>query len=393
MKIAKVGETGLVKAWVEDFDDIEIQSREQLLNLASLPFIFKHVAAMPDVHWGNGTSVGTVFASKDAIIPSAVGVDIGCGMIALRLTLRADEVRDKAKAIAHEIERGVPTGRFQHREVTMQAASWPGWMEVPELLLNDSKLFHKAMLQIGTLGGGNHFIEISEDQDGMAWIVLHSGSRNVGKTLADIHINKAKGLMKQWLISLPDPQLAYLARHSTEFESYVSDAQWAQMYALANRKAMLDSVVSALERMFPDRLLVLDSPIQCHHNYISLENVFGENVYVTRKGAIRAREGDLGIIPGSMGTKSYIVRGRGNEESFFSASHGAGRKMSRTEARKRFSLDDLKNQTSGIEIRLRESIIDEAPGAYKNIDQVMENQKDLVEIITPLRAILSVKGD
>lgn len=369
-----------VKTWL-DAEKIEATAREQLLNLAKLPFVFHHVAAMPDVHWGNGTSVGTVFASRGAIIPSAVGVDIGCGMMAVRTNLPSDFNPQRARAA---IEAAIPVGFKGNTEVTERVAAWSGWQQAPQLL--DKGLQDKAQHQLGSLGGGNHFIEVCRDERGGVWIMLHSGSRNVGKTLAERHIDNAKGIARRYFIELPDPQLAYLADGTPEFGAYIEAMTWAQRYALANREEMMRRILAVLETS-PS-----GEAVNCHHNYIAKENHFGQNVWITRKGAVRARLGDLGIIPGSMGTRSYIVRGKGNEKSFCSCSHGAGRAMSRTAARRRFTVEDLARQTEGVECRKDEGVLDEIPGSYKDIDEVMANQADLVEIAHTLKAAVCVKG-
>ena len=376
-----------IKNWALETENA---AAEQLQNLSRLPFIFHHVAAMPDVHWGNGTSVGTVFASDGAIIPSAVGVDIGCGMAALRLVVEPARVLDSLPAIRAEIERRIPVG-FQSREEVATPLGNVDWDRLSDIKSVDAGLTMKARLQCGTLGGGNHFIEVCLDQDNTVWVMLHSGSRNIGKTLAERHIETAKGIAKRYFLDLPDPALAYLAVNTPEFGAYIEAMTWCQAYALENREIMLREVIRALETVLR-RSFNFDMNVNCHHNYVSHEHHFGRNVWVTRKGAVRARAGDLGIIPGSMGTRSYIVRGLGNPESFMSCAHGAGRRMSRTAARKQFTLDDLKAQTVGVECRKDADVIDEIPGAYKDIDVVMEQQKDLVEIIHTLKQVLCVKG-
>lgn len=380
------------KVWAEA-DKVEPQALRQLQNIASLPFVFKHVAAMPDVHLGKGATVGSVIATEKAIIPAAVGVDIGCGMMAVKSPLDYRVVQDKIKAIRHSIERSIPLGRESNRRLTSTVESWVGWNELGYHQLIDKDLVERARHQLGTLGGGNHFIEICLDTQNAVWVMLHSGSRNIGKSLAERHINRAKGLMKKMLIELPDPDLAYLAEGSHEFDQYIADLHWCQAYAYQNRIEMMNRVMKDLAHAVNNaepinRLL----EVNCHHNYTQQETHFGRQVWLTRKGAVKADKGDYGIIPGSMGTKSYIVRGLGNPESFNSCSHGAGRLMSRSEAKRKFTVEDLKKQTAGVESRKDAAVVDEIPGAYKDIDQVMENQKDLVEVVAQLKQIMCVKG-
>jgi len=377
-----------LKIWT-DISGIEPEAMEQLYRISRMPFIYDHVAVMPDVHLGKGATVGSVIATKEAIMPAAVGVDIGCGMLAARTNLNASDLPDSLLKIRSDIEKIVPVGFDCHPDERFGKK-----LELKELSLYDQlddKTLEKATRQVGTLGGGNHFIELCLDQENQIWIMLHSGSRNIGKTIAEKHITIAKGVMKSLLKNLEDPDLAYLTARTPEFEHYINDLFWCQEYALENRKVMFQNIVQALKKSFPN-LQIEGEITSCHHNYVSVENHFGENVFVTRKGAIKAEKGDLGIIPGSMGTKSYIVRGKGNPESFNSCSHGAGRRMSRAKAKKVFTLEDLKKQTSGVECRKDSGIIDEIPGAYKDIDQVMENQSDLVEVVTILKQILCVKG-
>jgi tRNA-splicing ligase RtcB len=380
-----------VKVW-SDLKDIEESAQKQLRNVARMPFIFKHVAVMPDVHYGIGATVGSVIATKGAVIPAAVGVDIGCGMMAVKTPFKVAEVADKAPEIRNQIERSVPVGFGENSKIRKTVEDWPGW-QLAKFILNHEQS-SKATNQLGSLGGGNHFIELCQDTDGAVWIMLHSGSRGVGNQLARIHIDKAKGIMKRMLIDLPDPDLAYFAQQTPEYDAYMRDLNWCQDYALQNRIEMMDRVIDQLCRIvrppsYPMPRLV---EVNCHHNYSATENHFGENVLVTRKGAVRARVGDMGIIPGSMGTGSFIVKGLGNPESFMSCSHGAGRKMSRTAARKAFTAEDLVKQTEGVECRKDAGVVDEIPGAYKNINEVMTNQSDLVEIVASLKQFLCVKG-
>lgn len=379
-----------IKIWA-DPDMIENEAIAQLQNLARLPFVYKHVAVMPDAHAGKGSTVGTVIATNKAIIPSCVGVDIGCGMIAVKTPFKAERLEGKLPALRHSIERSIPVGNGpggKRREPHPRVEEWAGTHPVGDRHVNNTML-----CQCGTLGGGNHFIEICVDTEGSVWAMLHSGSRNLGKTLADAHIETAQDLMERFFITLPDKDLAYLVQGTQEFENYWTDLQYAQQYARLNREIMMDLVLKdlahALNEGEPFEQLMR---VNCHHNYTELEHHFGSNVYVTRKGAIRAREGDLGIIPGSMGTRSYIVRGKGNQESFCSSSHGAGRKMSRAKARSTFTASDLARQTEGVECRKDTAVIDEIPGAYKPIEQVMKAQEELVEVVAELKQVLCVKG-
>lgn len=380
-----------VKIWTEDYDGA---TKVQLQNVASLPFIHHHVSAMPDVHLGYGATIGSVIPTYKAIIPSAVGVDIGCGMNAVRLSIKADQLPDNLLDIRTQIERDIPLGAgAAHKSNPYWSAKLneglynivtkhPGIMDKP---------IDRAMLQMGTLGSGNHFIEICIDEDDYVWIMLHSGSRGIGNRIGNYFIDKAKEEMERWHIDLPDKDLAYLPEGTQLFDDYVEAVHWAQDYALDNRATMMRFVIRAMQRYLP-AFTITQEAINCHHNYVEKENHYGRNVFVTRKGAIRAREGELGIIPGSMGAKSFIVRGKGNAESFCSCSHGAGRKLSRTQAKAQYTLDDLREQTAGIECGIRESVIDEIPAAYKSIDEVMENQSDLVEVVHTLKQVVNVKG-
>ena len=385
-----------VKIWTDEVDE---QSKQQLRNIASLPFVHHHVAAMPDVHLGIGATIGSVIATHKAIIPAAVGVDIGCGMLACRLSLTANDLDEKSlKKVFDQINRDVPVGRAQHQDnkVLIHAAMpFEARLDAmtakhPQLLKSFGK-FSKWMNQMGTLGGGNHFIEVCLDTSDQVWVMLHSGSRGIGNALASYFIELARKDMERWMIQLPDRDLAYFPEGSEHFADYVEAVNWAQEYAMQNRESMLDLVLAALGRHLPE-FDVTSEVVNCHHNYVTIEHHYGANVWVTRKGAIRAREGDLGIIPGSMGAKSYIVRGKGNPESFHSSSHGAGRKMSRTAAGKQFTAADLARQTAGVICRKDIGVVDEIPGAYKDIDTVMANQSDLVEPIYQLKQVLCVKG-
>jgi tRNA-splicing ligase RtcB len=379
-----------VKLWTDDVADNAI---EQLKNTARLPFVFRHVAAMADVHLGIGATVGSVIATRGAICPAAVGVDIGCGMTAVETSLDAGVLDGKLPMLRHSIERAIPTGFDNHNQPLPGAEGWIGAQSRPNEAVD--AVFKKAVYQLGTLGGGNHFVEVCVDDASKVWLMLHSGSRGVGNKIAQRHIDKAKGVMKSMFIDLPDPNLAYFAEGTPAFEEYWQDLQWCQRYAWFNRALMMNELLSALSRELgheDDGPLGLKPAVNCHHNYVEREHHFGENVLVTRKGAIRARKGDLGIIPGSMGTGSFIVRGLGNADSFDSAPHGAGRKMSRTEARKKFTAADLAEQTKDVECRKDYGVVDEIPGAYKPIGEVIENSSDLVEVVARLKQVVCVKG-
>ncbi|MGI4851634.1 MAG: RtcB family protein [Janthinobacterium lividum] len=381
-----------VKIWAKDLDR---ETLNQIDQVAKLPFIFEHVAVMPDAHLGKGSTIGTVIATKGAIIPAAVGVDIGCGMCAVKLPFKIDCFGDSLAKLRSSIERSIPVGFNQHSQVSSRAEMTFKGLYNRSSDLKD-KLAQKAMRQLGTLGGGNHFIELCQDEDNNAWVMLHSGSRNLGKTLAEYHIDRAKGLMKSYFIDLLSLDLAYLVQGTPEFDDYIQDLLFAQYYAQANRNEMIASILKDIsyhlfgEDRGPEALTTVR--IDCHHNYSALEHHFGKNIWITRKGAVSAREGELGIIPGSMGTKSYIVRGKGNLDSFCSCSHGAGRRMSRGRAKELFSMQDLADQTQGIECRKDEAVIDEIPAAYKDIDQVMDLQKDLVDIVHVLKQVMCIKG-
>ena len=362
-------------------------------NVASLPFVFKHVSLMPDVHLGRGALVGSVIATKDAVIPAAVGVDIGCGMAAVKTPFHADQLDGKLKQIRQDIEAKIPVGFNQNSDVEKDATNWQRWRDFKDLHPGVKDLEGKALKQMGSLGGGNHFIELCLDSEDAVWMMLHSGSRHIGNKLAQCHITTAKELGKLAEEKLPDLDLAYFVAGTPEFAAYWRDLQWAQQYARVNRDVMMARFKAIVEQHLaggkPTKPLL---SVNCHHNYAEQEVHFGEDVYVTRKGAVRARREDYGIIPGSMGAKSFIVKGKGNTDSFCSCSHGAGRQMSRTKAKKQFSLDDLIAQTEGIECRKDKGVIDEIPGAYKPIEAVMSQQSDLVEIVATLRQVVCVKG-
>jgi len=376
-----------VKLWAQ-VHEVESSALDQLKNIAALPWVFHHVAVMPDVHFGKGATVGSVIAMKGAISPAAVGVDIGCGMAAVKTNLKASDLPDSLQLLRHRIEKEIPVGFESHEYVTKYAEKHRLWKEFHNLTDKAQDLLGKARKQMGTLGGGNHFWELCLDTDQNVWIMLHSGSRNIGKTLAEVHMSKAMKLAHN--ATLPDKDLAVFLAGTPEMDRYRHDLMWAQQYAKANREVMLKISQDVLTKLIPK--VRYEEPITCHHNYVSEENHFGENVLVTRKGAISARSGEMGIIPGSMGTKSYIVRGKGNEESFHSASHGAGRRMSRGAAKRHFTVEDLEKQTEGVECRKDFTVLDEIPGAYKAIEQVMANQQELVEVVAELKQVLCVKG-
>jgi tRNA-splicing ligase RtcB len=380
-------------------DDIEHEAMQQLYNLSQMSFVHSHIAAMPDVHFGRGATVGSVIPCKGAIIPAAVGVDIGCGMNAMRLSIKADQLPDSLSRVRSAIEKAIPVGFDRHKTDRARASTIrglsPGLDRVlgkhPKLLKMQKKPYQTWVRQLGTLGGGNHFIELCIDENDDVWIMLHSGSRGIGNIIGQYFIRLAQQDMGRHLHQLPDKDLAYFNEGAEHFDDYVDAVHWAQDYAMENRREMMRLIVEALKKELP-KFGVSKEAINCHHNYVAIEQHFGENVYITRKGAIRAGEGELGIIPGSMGARSYIVRGKGNPESFSSCSHGAGRRMSRRKARKSFSQEDLEAQTAGVECRKDKGVLDEIPGAYKDIDVVMDNQKDLVEVVHGLRQVVCVKG-
>lgn len=379
----------------ETVEEVAIQ---QLINTASLPIIFNHLAVMPDVHYGKGATVGSVIATKEALIPAAVGVDIACGMGAILTNLTIEEIKEVGvSTLRTSIERTIPTGFHQHSSPAYQKYEDSTIYNYVKDLIENFQTIHrpgikctqeKAALQLGTLGGGNHFIELNHDSTGRIWIMLHSGSRYIGKELAEYHIKVAKNLPHNQ--QLPDKDLAYLIEGTPEFKDYLEAVDWAQQYAWLNRQVMAELIIRDLSHYFPH--LKTPQMIWCHHNFIKNENHYGENVWITRKGAINASKDVMGIIPGSMGTSSYIVKGKGNQASFESASHGAGRRMSRTGAKRNFDINDLDKQMAGIEFNRSCSVIDEIPGAYKDIELVMKNQEDLVEIVGKLDHILVVKG-
>jgi tRNA-splicing ligase RtcB len=379
--------------------EIEPAARSQLVNISRLPVVHHHVAAMPDVHLGIGATVGSVIPTLRAIIPAAVGVDIGCGMIAARLSLTANHVDEASlRKLYNQISRDVPAGFAQHDERRARAHAARPFKKGLSSILQKHPGIQKRIgkssrweLQLGTLGGGNHFIELCLDEAQRAWVLLHSGSRGIGNALGSYFMELARRDAERNQLQLPDRDLAYFPEGARHFDDYVEAVGWAQDYARANRAEMMDLVIEALRRHLPPFELTGEA-VNCHHNYVEREAHFGERVWLTRKGAIRARAGELGIIPGSMGARSYIVRGKGSPESFDSCAHGAGRLMSRKAAQKKFRVEDLVEQTQGVVCRKDKGVIDEIPGAYKDIDQVMANQSDLVEVVHTLKQVLCVKG-
>ena len=392
-----------IKSWTRGVP-VDDKARDQLMKAAKMPFIFKHVAAMPDVHVGIGATVGSIIPTKGAVIPAAVGVDIGCGMMAARTSLVASDLPDNLAGIRSAIEAAVPHGRDVGRG-KRDKGSWgdpppsvvDAWAKLAERfgrivakyprLRNTNNLVH-----LGTLGTGNHFIELCLDTEQRVWIMLHSGSRGVGNAIGTFFIELAKQDMRKWHINLPDQDLAYFPEGTDHFDDYVEAVEWAQDFAALNRRVMMTHVLDALRKQITKPFEAECEAVNCHHNYVTRENHFGENVLVTRKGAVRAAKGTLGIIPGSMGAKSFIVRGLGNAESFDSCSHGAGRVMSRTQAKKLVTLNEHIADTAGVECRKDEGVIDETPKAYKPIEAVMAAQADLVEIVHTLKQVVCVKG-
>lgn len=389
-----------VKVWTDDLDP---SARLQLVNISKLPIVYGHVAAMPDVHTGIGATVGSVIATKSAIIPAAVGVDIGCGMNAVRLTLIASDLPEGLARVRGAIEDAVPVGFDQHAFDKVRGSAHERTARQLDQRLDaivgkhagvmkmQRKFAQTWICQLGTLGGGNHFIELCLDEAQRVWVMLHSGSRGIGNVMGRYFIEAARKDMQRHKVNLPDRDLAYFSEGSKLFDDYVEAVEWAQDYALLNRREMMQLILQVLRRELP-KFEIDSEAINCHHNYVAREEHFGEKLFVTRKGAISARDGQLGIIPGSMGVKSYIVRGLGNAQSFHSCSHGAGRRMSRTEAKRRFNRRDLEAQTAGVECRKDGGVIDEIPGAYKDIDEVMANQADLVEVVHTLKQVVCVKG-
>jgi tRNA-splicing ligase RtcB len=371
--------------------EFSFDEQTMLRNVSRLPCLFKHVALMPDAHLGKGSMVGSVIATKSAVIPATVGVDIGCGMMAVKTPFKSGILDGKLKELRLKIEEAIPVGFNSYGESVDESSHWEGWKDFSELHRGVQDRKAKAMKQLGTLGGGNHFIEVCLDTENFVWLMLHSGSRNIGKELAERHISTAKGL---WQLSeLPSPDLAYFIQGTPEFAAYWKDLKWAQTYAMKNREIMMTRLLQVFNKIFNHRQPFRpELAVNCHHNYVALEEHYGEKVFVTRKGAINASEGVYGIIPGSMGAKSFIVQGRGMAESFNSCSHGAGRKLSRTAAKRNFTEHDLARQTEGVECRKDRGVLDEIPGAYKDIKEVMRNQSDLVKIVAEIKQVVCVKG-
>jgi tRNA-splicing ligase RtcB len=394
-----------IKAWTKGVP-FEEKAQQQLRNIASMPMVHSHIAVMPDVHLGKGATIGSVIPSVDAVIPAAVGVDIGCGMVAAKTSLRAEDLPDSLKDIRHAFEAAVPHGRTSGRGKSHRDRG--SWHDIPDLVasewLNLQARFericekHPAIKKtnnvnhLGTMGTGNHFLELCLDEHNAVWIMLHSGSRGVGNRIGTYFIELAKKEMQRHQINLPDQDLAYLKEGSQYFDDYVEAVEWAQDYAAKNREVMMVNAINAMRKVMGVNFSAAEMAVNCHHNYISREHHFGKDCYVTRKGAVRAQKGEMGIIPGSMGARSFIVRGLGNPQSFNSCSHGAGRVMSRTQAKKVFSIDDQIAATEGVECRKDAGVIDEIPHAYKDIDKVMDAQKDLVEVVHTLKQIVCVKG-
>ena len=395
--------TAPIKMWTRGVP-VDESSKRQLLNTASMPFIYRWLAVMPDVHFGKGSTIGSVIPTKGAIIPAAVGVDIGCGMLAVRTSLTASDLPENLSGVRAALENAVPHGRTSGRSKRDKGA----WEDLPratqeawgqlkpgfEAIVDKHPKLAKANTanHLGTLGTGNHFLEVCLDQENRVWVMLHSGSRGVGNAIGSYFIERAKEDMRTHFINLPDTDLAYFPEGTPNFADYWEAVDWAQRYAMANRDIMMRHAVEALRRAIPKPFEAHLEAVNCHHNYVAREEHYGDEVLVTRKGAVRAAEGVLGIIPGSMGAKSFIVRGLGNAESFCSCSHGAGRVMSRAEAKRRFTLADHAAATEGVECRKDEGVIDETPRAYKDIDAVMAAQASLVEVVHTLRQVVCVKG-
>lgn len=393
-----------IKAWTIGVA-FEEQAKQQLRNIASLPFIHKWIAVMPDVHLGKGATIGSVVPTLGAVIPAAVGVDIGCGMMAVRTDIKAQQLPDNLAQVRSAIEKAVPHGRSAMSRGNRDKGAWhqapedvlrawsslaTGFDNLKEkhpVLKNTNNLNH-----LGTLGTGNHFIEMCLDEHNRVWLMLHSGSRGVGNRIGSYFIELAKKDMERWMIQLPDADLAYLPEGSENFAHYIEAVEWAQNFARINREVMMARVIAAVREALGFAFNAETEAVNCHHNYVSREHHYGKDILVTRKGAVRARKGEMGIIPGSMGAKSFIVRGLGNEESFCSCSHGAGRIMSRTQAKKRVTLEQHKLATADVECRKDASVIDETPSAYKPIESVMAAQQDLVEIVYTLKQVVCVKG-
>ncbi|MCT9977407.1 RtcB family protein [Acinetobacter sp. I-MWF] len=385
-----------VKIYTKDVDE---ESLTQLRKMAQLQFIHSHIAVMPDVHLGKGATVGSVIPTKNAIIPATVGVDIGCGMNALRLSLKASQLPDNLSTLRNAIERKVPVGFEMHKQIKAKSSTLSP-LDKKLQRITDKHPALKRMLrsfdvtwqkQLGTLGGGNHFIELCIDENDDIWVMLHSGSRGLGNVIGTYFIERAKKEAQHRFGHVPDKDLSYFAEGSTNFDDYVEAVEWAQEYAFENRREMMRLILEAIRPLLPSFQMTKEA-INCHHNYVQKELHFGEDVFVTRKGAIRAGLDEYGIIPGSMGAQSFIVKGKGNPDSFCSCSHGAGRKMSRSKAKHLFNQQDLIAQTAGIECRKDKGVVDEIPSAYKDIHQVMANQNDLIDVVHTLKQVLCIKG-
>ncbi|MFN8658856.1 MAG: RtcB family protein [Candidatus Obscuribacterales bacterium] len=395
-EVLRVEDGKPIKMWTRGVP-VEDQSKQQLINISRMPFIFRQVVVMPDVHYGIGATVGSVIPTVGAVIPAAVGVDIGCGMVAVRTSLSAEDMPESLAKLRSAIEKAVPVGQGDFGD-DVPKHNEEAWFNILGTQFEDIKAKHPGVVtrrdpsaQLGTLGGGNHFIELCLDKEGRLWVMLHSGSRGIGNRIGTYFIELARQDMRKYFVNLPDIDLAYFPDGTEHFKDYVEAVEWAQSYAMHNRQAMLKQIVDAMRGQLPPFTLT-DEVINCHHNYISREHHFDQDVIITRKGAVRARHGDMGIIPGSMGTRSYIVRGKGNKESFDSCSHGAGRKMSRNSAKAKYTLDDHIKATEGVECRKDSGVLDETPAAYKPIEDVMAAQSDLVEVVHELKQILCVKG-
>lgn len=392
-----------IKAWINDVP-FGPEAEQQLRNIAQMDMIHSHIAVMPDVHLGKGATIGSVIPSVDAVIPAAVGVDLGCGMVATKTSLTASQLPDNLEAVRHAFEAAVPHGRTSRSRGRDRGA----WHDIPDIVANSWSTLEKRfnaitdkhpaiahsnnVKHLGTMGTGNHFLELCLDENDSVWIMLHSGSRGVGNRIGTYFIALARKEMERHQINLPDRDLAYLKEGSDYFDDYVEAVEWAQDFARKNREVMMANAIAAFRKVMGISFVVDEVAVNCHHNYISREFHFGKDCYVTRKGAVRAQKDELGIIPGSMGACSFIVRGLGNAESFNSCSHGAGRVMSRTKAKKIYTLDDQIKATEGVECRKDKNVIDEIPHAYKDIDKVMAAQSDLVEVVHTLKQVVCVKG-
>jgi len=392
-----------VKMWTRGVP-VESEARQQLANTAKMPFIYKHIAVMPDVHLGKGSTIGSVIPTLGAIIPAAVGVDIGCGMMAAKTTLNARDLPDNLGPLRSAIEKAIPHGltpKFRGRDrgswenpPSAVDAAWGQLKDEFDVICEKTPKLKNTnnYRHLGTLGSGNHFVEVCLDEEGSVWFMLHSGSRGVGNAIGSHFIELAQKDMRTHIANLPDKDLAYLEEGTQHYDDYVEAVGWAQKFARMNREVMMQNLIASVRTVITKPFQTHVEAVNCHHNYVQKERHFGKDVLVTRKGAVSAREGELGIIPGSMGAKSFIVRGKGNPESFNSCSHGAGRTMSRNEAKRRFSLEDQVKATEGVECRKDEDVIDEIPMAYKDIEAVMKAQEELVEVVHTLKQVVCVKG-